>query len=411
MPEGAGGAPSAGDIAVVGLPASGAPLGPAAADAVARAALLVGGRRALDLVGPANPTAARVVVEDGLPAALDAVGAAGDERVCVLASGDPGFFGIGRALAERFGASRLAVHPAPSAVSLAFARLGLPWDDAVVVSAHGRPLSAAASAAARAPKAAVLTSPDSPPQALGALLQSSGAGGRTVAVCSRLGTDDESVALTDVDGLAAGTWEPLSVVVVLDGDGAAVTDRPTLAWGLPVAAFAHRAGMITKAEVRAVILGKLALPTRGVLWDVGAGSGSVAVECARVAPGLRVVAVDRDPAAVALVGENASAHGVTVEAVCGAAPEILETLPAPDRAFVGGGGLAVLDGVLARLRPGGTVVAALASLDRAASAFERLGELVEVSVNRGCRLPEGGVRLQAENPVFVAWGPPPEVTA
>jgi precorrin-6Y C5,15-methyltransferase (decarboxylating) len=316
----------------------------------------------------------------------------------VLASGDPGFFGIVRALAERFGSPALDVRPAPSSVSLAFARLGQPWDDAVVVSAHGRPLRAAARRAAAAAKAAVLTSPDSPPEALGKELLVLGAPHQRAVVCSRLGTDRESVTETDLAGLAAGTWDPVSVVVLLDGASTA----PVLAWGAPEREFAYRDGMITKAEVRAVALGKLGLPPAGVLWDVGAGSGSVAVECARLSPGLRVIAIDRD---VERVRANAARHGVRVEAVEGDAPVVFAALPDPDRAFVGGGGLDVLDAVLARLAPGGRVVAAFAALDRAAAAAHRLGHLVQVGVSRAAVLPDGGIRLAAENPVFVAWGP------
>jgi precorrin-6Y C5,15-methyltransferase (decarboxylating) len=179
-----------------------------------------------------------------------------------------------------------------------------------------------------------------------------------------------------------------------------------LAWGLPDRDFAHRQGMLTKSEVRAVALGKLAIPPAGVLWDVGAGSGSVAVECARLAPALRVLAVERDPADADRIAANAAAHRVTVEVVAGEAPACLDGLPPPDRAFVGGGGLAVLEAVLARLATGGRVVATYAALDRAAAAAARLGSLVQVGVSRGQPLPDGGVRLAAENPVFVTWGPP-----
>lgn len=370
-------------IVVVGMPC----------DALPEADLFVGGRRHLD-----GRPGRHVAIGGDLGPVLDAV-AAEAGRVCVLASGDPGFFGIVRALAERFGPEALDVRPAVSSVALAFARLGLPWDDAVVVSAHGRPLRAAARVAAAAPKAAVLTSPDSPPEALGKELAVLGARHRRAAVCSRLGTAAEQVAEVDLDGLAAGTWDPLSVVVLLDGG---LADRPSLAWGLPEAAFDHREGMITKAEVRAVALGKLALPPAGVLWDVGTGSGSVAIECARLRPGLRVIAVDRD---AGRAGANATAHGVEVEAVEGEAPAVLAGLPDPDRAFVGGGGLDVLDAVLGRLAPGGRVVATYAALDRAAGAGERLGHLVQVAVSRAATLPGGGIRLAAENPVFVAWGP------
>jgi len=332
---------------------------------------------------------------------LDAVEAE-PGRVCVLASGDPGFFGIVRVLAERFGAPALEVHPAPPAVALAFARLGLPWDDAVVVSAHGRPLGDAARRVAAAPKAAVLTSADNPPQNVGRELVRLGASHRRVAVCSRLGTADEAVTEVDLAGLAGAEWDPLSVVVLLDNP---LPTAPVLAWGLPDATFDHRRGMVTKAEVRAVALGKLALPAAGVLWDVGAGSASVAVECALVAPGLQVIAVERDHDDVERAQANATAQRVEVDVVHGSAPEVLGSLPDPDRAFVGGGGLGVLDAVVDRLAPGGRVVATYAAVDRAAAAAERLGHLVQVQVSRGQRLPDGSFRLAAENPVFVAWGP------
>ncbi len=181
-----------------------------------------------------------------------------------------------------------------------------------------------------------------------------------------------------------------------------------LAWGLPDGSFAHRRGLITKAEVRAVALGKLALPAAGVLWDVGAGSGSVSVECDRLAPGLDVYAVDRPPAGSRGGGDDLEANtaGTGVRVVWGSAPEVLATLPDPDRVFVGGGGLDVLDAVLGRLRPGGVVVATYAAMDRAAAAASRLGQVVQVSVSRGVPVgPDGALRLAALNPVFVCWGP------
>ncbi len=340
---------------------------------------------------------------DGLAARV----AAGD-RVTVVASGDPGFFGIVRLLRERFRGAGLAVHPAPSSVSLAFARIGDHWDDALVVSAHGRPLAAAARAALGHPKVAVLTAPDSPPQAVGRALLDLGSGPRRVAVATRLGEAGEAVTHTDLDGLAAGTFDPMSVVVLraagCEGASAPIAG-PSLSWGRPESAYEHRAGMITKAETRAVCLAKLALPAEGVLWDVGAGSGSVAIEAAGLAPGLQVIAVEEKPDDAARIAANARTHGVGVEVVTGRAPAAFDGLPDPDRVFVGGGGLEVLDAVLAQLRPDGVVVATYALVDRAAQAWRRLGNLVELSVARGVPVTDLGVRLAAENPVFVAWGP------
>jgi precorrin-6Y C5,15-methyltransferase (decarboxylating) len=226
-------------------------------------------------------------------------------------------------------------------------------------------------------------------------------------VCAKLGEPGEQVTRTDLAGLAAGTFDHLSVVVVRAPDGApggAPAQRGMgVAWGLDDDTFAHRAGMVTKSEVRAVALGKLTLPAAGVLWDVGAGSGSVAVECARLAPGLRVFAIERRSDDCERIRANAWGTGVAV--IEGEAPAALAELPDPDRAFVGGGGLDVLDTVVARLRPGGVVVATYAALDRAAEAARRLGSVAQVQVSRGTPVgPGGALRLAAENPVFVCWG-------
>lgn len=390
-------------IAVIGLGAEGlCGVGNQARSAIERAALVVGGRRHLAALALSGPVRTVPLTAD-LDAALDEIESEAGP-VCVLASGDPGFFGVVRPLAARFGTERLEVHPSPSFVALAFARLGLAWDDAAVVSAHGRPLAAAARAASSHPKVAVLVSPESPPEALGGALLELGTTDRRIAVCARMGTPTERVDLVDLQGLAAGTWDPLSVVVLLAEPAPPSTTG--LAWGLPDRSFEHRDGMITRAEVRAVALGKLWLPSCGVLWDVGAGSGSVAIECSRLRPALRVLAVEENAADARRISHNADRHGVAVEVVPGRAPAALDGLPDPDRVFVGGGGHAVLSAVLERLRPGGRVVATYAAVDRAVAAAERLGAMVQVAVSRGRRLPDGALRLAAENPVFVVWGPP-----
>jgi precorrin-6B C5,15-methyltransferase / cobalt-precorrin-6B C5,C15-methyltransferase len=410
-------------------------LSPEARQALVEAEVVVGGRRQLWLwqswpgrppVGPGGWTPETLEVGadvDELARTVRQRAVEASRRVCVLASGDPGFFGIVRALVRMVDRRALRVLPAPSSVSQAFARLGLPWDDAMVVSVYGRSLADAASILRTAPKAAVLTSPDSPPEAVGRALLEAGAIMDLVAVCSRLGSSEERVTELTLSDLAAGRFDPLSVVVLIGpgslplvgwapgharqegGDANGPMSAKVLAWGLPDSAFTHRAGMITKAEVRSVALGKLALPAAGVLWDVGAGSGSVAVECALLRPGLTVLAVEESPDDAARASTNALALGAGVHVVTGSAPEALVDLPSPDRAFVGGGGIAVLDAVLAHLRPGGRVVATFAALDRAVAAADRLGNMVQVGVGRGERLPDGGWRLAARNPVFVVWGP------
>src|SRR5581483_928363 len=188
-----------------------------------------------------------------------------------------------------------------------------------------------------------------------------------VAVCSRLGTADESIVTTTLEGLARGSFDPLSVVVLWSGTG---IGEKSLAFGLPESRYAHRQSMVTKPAVRAAVIGLLALPAPGptmpVLWDIGSGSGSVAIECAALAPWMSVIALDRDQEAVELARANAGEHGVALRVLHGEAPAALGELPDPDRVFVGGGGIDVLEAASARLSPGGVIVATYASLERAA---------------------------------------------
>jgi precorrin-6Y C5,15-methyltransferase (decarboxylating) len=449
-------------IAVVGLWSGDAGeldrLVPPARAALAQAQLVASGSRLADAARSAGHLQGVpwVNLSGGIEAALDAIDEA-PGQVCVLASGDPGFFGVVRPLAARFGSQALHVYPAPSSVSLAFARLAMSWDDAVVVSAHGRSLDEALDAAAGAPKVAVLTSPQSPPEAVARGLSARGQGGRRAVVCSRLGGPAEGLSDAAQAGapevtepevtepgvtaphvtapkvtegtlreLSAGSFDPVSVLVILEdpdaaGPVAASTLAPglgarpgaaTLAWGRPDELYEHRANMLTKSEVRAVVLSKLALGSAadtGVMWDLGAGSASVAIECALSCPALRVFAVERDSADAARARANAKAAGLVAprfEVIEGEAPAALADLPDPDRVFVGGGGIDVLRSAMARLRPGGLVVATFAALDRAALACSLLGEMVQVSVSHARALPDGGIRLAADNPVFVVWGSP-----
>jgi precorrin-6Y C5,15-methyltransferase (decarboxylating) len=402
-------------ITVVGVGPS--PLSELARDRLRSAALVVGGRRQLAAAGPLDPP--RLVELGGdLEPALDAI-AASAEPVVVLASGDPGFFGIVRALAARFGRRRLEVLPAISAVAAAFAAAGLPWDDAVVVSAHGRDPRSAVNACLAHPKVAVLTQPGFGPAQLAAELRGLD---RRLLVAERLGEPGERVVEDDPAGVAAGRWADPNVVLVLDEAVAAVGARATAwparrtptRWALPESAFERRGGMITKAEVRALALARLGPGVGDLLWDVGAGSGSVGVECARL--GAAVVAVDRDPAACALVARNAARHGVTVRVVEGAAPAALAGLPAPDAAFVGGGGEA-LPGILqvVGVKARRAVVVALTGQALLASAERVLGAARALAA---AGLEVDTVRLQADrfetagclaeslavNPVFLVTG-------
>ena len=395
-------------LAVVGV-VGGEVFGAEARRLVERADLVVGARRHLDRFASTVPGQQQLELDVGLRALDDAVSArVAGRRVCILASGDPGFFGIVRALGERCAPGDLEVHPAPSSVSLAWAAAGLAWDDADVVSAHGRPWEAAVDAVVRSAKVAVLMAPANPPETLGKELLARGCRDRSVVVASRLGEADELVFRTDLQGLAEGSFEPLSVVLVVAAEPR--RNGPSISWGRDEATFEHRDGMITKSEVRSVVLGKLELPRGGVLWDVGAGSGSVGIEAATIAPELRVYAVERSAADAVRVATNSAAAGVAdrVEVVEAEAPSVFAALPDPDRVFVGGGGLDAVEAAWERLRPGGVLVATFVLLDRGVEAFALLGNLCQVHVDRAVTVGRGasgaGFRLAPLNPVLICWG-------
>lgn len=395
-------------ITVIGL--DGSPLVPADRAALAAATLVVGGRRQLAAV--AMPPAAAVVELGPLAPAMTAL-AAHDGDAVVLASGDPGFFGILRSLREH----RLdcAVRPAVSSVALAFARAGLSWDDAQVVSAHGRDPRYAVNVCRAHPKVAVLTGPGCGPAELGAAL----AGWRRrLVIAEHLGVPGgERVTTCTPAEAASARWRDPNVVLVLgerppaDGpgwhwppgsrrDGAARGG-----WALPEDEFSQRGAVITKAEARAVALARLAPAPGRLIWDVGAGTGSVGIECGRL--GAAVIAIERDPDRARLVRENARGHGVDVRVIEGEAPGALAGLPAPDAAFIGGGGAGVA-GAVAATRPA-TIVVTLAAVDRVAPACDVLdsaGYAVDGTLLQAARLrplPGGVRRLDAINPVFVLW--------
>jgi precorrin-6Y C5,15-methyltransferase (decarboxylating) len=382
-------------LTVIGC--DGAPL-PTGADALlADATLVVGAARHLESV----KTDAERIVLGNVGAAIERL-STHDGPAVVLASGDPGFFGIVATL--RRAGLRPTVIPAPSSVAHAFARLGLPWDDALVVSAHGRDLRRAVNACRAHRKVAVLTAPGAGPIELAEALVGVA---RRLVVASRLGTPDERITGPD------GDWADPNVVLVLADDAGEPAPRwaagaqpgPT-GWALPDGAFAHRDSMITKAEVRALVLARLG-PRRGdLVWDVGAGSGSVAVECARL--GAAVIAVERDADGCERVRRNATAFDVDVTVVHGAAPAALAGLPEPDAVFVGGGGVPALAACLGR--GPARVVAAYAAVERVGPALAAMTDAgyrvdgTQLQANRLAPLPGGVHRLEATNPVYVVWG-------
>ena len=365
-------------------------------------------------------------------------------RTVVLASGDPLWFGIGRLLLDRFGRARLRFHPAPSSLQLAFARIGRPWQDASWVSLHGRePEPLAARLQQRPAALAVLTDPSrGGAGAVRVLLRASGLeAAYGFWLCERLGHDGERVQKlasedplpADLDPLhlvllVAETPAPLPAVLpaVLQAGLAAPPSRSAdSADALPLFGLDDglwlqhddRPGLMTKREVRIQLLADLQLPATGVLWDLGAGVGSVGIEALRLRPGLQLWALEQRGGGGAVIRANAERFGVGQALAAGGvlegrAPAALAQLPDPDRVLIGGGGrerAAIVAAVLQRLRPGGVVVIPLATIEALAELrplLEQAGLQVGVSqlqAWRGAPLADG-TRLAPLNPVLVLRG-------
>ncbi len=394
-------------ITVIGL--DGRVLDPRAREAVAEAALVVGGRRHLDELGVDARRSAEL--SGDLSTSTKQIEAS-DGPVAVLASGDPGFFGIVRLLEERFGRESLRVIPAVSSVARAFARAGLRWDDAVTVSAHGRDPRRAVNVCRAHPKVAVLTSPDFGPAELARELTG---WKRSFFVAEKLGGAEERISRGSAEEISAGEWGDPNVVLVLDearlaGEKGWISSgiRSPGGWALPESEFEHRGDMITKKETRALVLARLGPGPGDLIWDVGAGSGSVAIECARL--GAATVAVERDGESCDHIRRNTARHNVSVRLVEGEAPDALQDLPDPDAVFIGGTGgsfESIVKSCAVRARR--SVVLALVGLERVVPAgliLEDCGFAVETTFLQTSRMTSVGPahRLSPESAVFVVTG-------
>lgn len=384
-------------MTVVGIGADGWPgLALASQDALRGAEVIIGGTRQLALL-PGECDGERVPWPSPLrPAVPGLLAAHAGRRVAVLASGDPFFHGIGRALADELGPHALRVLPHPSSVSYACARLGWPVEDTGVVTLVGRPAARLAAALHDGRRLLVLSTGADTPAEVAALLRDRGYGPTRMRVLAQLGADAER----HVDGTAdtwdtdaAGAVDPLNVIA-LDCRRAPGALRLSAAPGLPDEAYEHD-GQLTKRHVRAATLAALAPAPGELLWDIGGGSGSIAIEWMRTHPSCRAVTVERDAVRAERIARNADTLGVpALRVVRGAAPEALAGLPAPDAVFIGGGltvpGL--LDACWNALAPGGRLVANTVTLESEALLAERYralgGELVRLAVAHA--VPVGG---------------------
>jgi precorrin-6Y C5,15-methyltransferase (decarboxylating) len=358
-------------------------LGPAAHALLAGAEVLVGGARQLAMV--TDHPAERLAWRSPLEATLGELEGLRGRPVVVLASGDPMCFGVGELLARHFAAEEMRVLPAPSAISLACARLAWSQQEVEPLSLHGRPAELLNRHLAPGARLIVLSHDGETPNLIAATLAAQGWGPSQLKVLEHLGGARERCSEGRAEDWRPQRFAALNTVAIECRAGADAMPRARIP-GLPDEAF-RSDGMLTRREVRAATLARL-LPLPGqCLWDVGAGSGAVAIEWLRATRRGRAVAIERDPARCALVRANAAALGTPeLVPVEGTAPGALAGLPAPDAVFVGGGSRApgLLDACWQALAPGGRLVANVVTVEGERALLEwqarHGGDLVRIEV-------------------------------
>jgi precorrin-6Y C5,15-methyltransferase (decarboxylating) len=391
-------------LAIVGIGEDGlSGLSPAALALVKQADLLVGGERHLALVGDAH-NGRRLAWPSPLTDALPAIAAERGRAVCVIASGDPFFYGVGATLMRHFAADEMVCLPAPSSFSLMAARLGWDLQSTACVSLHGRALERIRPHLQPGARVLALSWDGETPARLTALLKSLGMGRSTISVGEALGGPRERLVERLAAALGDERFDPLNVVALTVEAKPGAPVLP-LAAGLPDAFFEHD-GQLTKREIRAMTLSALAPRQGELLWDVGAGSGSVGIEWMLRHPLNRAIGIEPRADRAARAARNAAALGVPdLQVIHGEAPAALQGLPRPDAVFVGGGATdaGVLDAAWAALRPGGRLVVNAVTLETQAELVSRYkavgGDLVGVQVTRAD--PVGG---------FHGWRPSMPVT-
>jgi precorrin-6Y C5,15-methyltransferase (decarboxylating) len=390
----------------------------AARQVVQQAEVLIGAKPSLDAV-PGKEMAGkaeRVEIGGDLEAVVRRIEAAGGKRVVVLATGDPLFYGTARFLCDRLGKARFEVRPHVSSMQLAFARVKESWDDAYLTNLAAQPLEFVVEKARTATKVGLFTTETTPPSAVAQALLDRKIDYFTAYVCENLGAPDECVTQGDLSEVAGQEFSPLNVLILVRKPN--VPDRPVTMRGRKLFGNSDelflqsqpKRGLLTPAEVRAVALSLLDIGPTSTIWDVGAGSGSVAIEAAQIAAGGAAYAIEMDPEDYALIASNAERFGVTnLTPILGKAPEAWAGLPPPDAVFVGGTGRQVrriVELAFEQLRPGGRLVANVGSIENLADVREVLlaktddTQVLMINLSRGNDQLER-LHFEASNPTFL----------
>lgn len=389
-------------LVVVGIGDNGADsLSREALRQVSQAEVLFGGERHLSFF--ADHPAEKIAVRDNLKE-IAARLQVETRRVVVLASGDPLFYGIAGYLATKIGRDRLEVLPNISSMQLAFARLKESWHDAALVSCHAKPIEDALDVIRDAKKVGIFTDNENTPARIARELLKAGIGGFRAHICENLGGADERISSCSLEESAERQFAPLNVLVLTRQADAQPLERRDWTFGIPEEAFYQRQplkGLITKTEVRVLSLARMRLRPGNVVWDIGAGSGSVSIEAALL--GAKVWAVEKNKEDCDIIRHNIKKFATPqVTVVHGIAPAALAALPDPDAVFIGGSGGEMGEIIRLcreRLLPGGRLVANVATLENLGQVPAKDVTLVQVSRTRPILDLH---RFEALNPVFIA---------
>ncbi len=356
---------------------------PAAQKRLAQASFVIGGARHLALAGPIE--AETMIWPSPLDDAMPRILARRGEAVCVLASGDPFFYGVGTLLAAHVARDEMLCIPAPSAFSLAAARLHWSLQSCALISLHGRDFERVIPALQPGARLLCLSWDETTPLRVAKLLRERRLGQSNIIVLEALGGPKERIRTATADAFDIIGVDPLNVVAI-DIARAPRTAFVPISAGLDDSLFEHD-GQITKRNIRAITLSALA-PRRGdLLWDVGAGSGSIAIEWLRLDAANRAIAIEARPERAERISRNAKQLGAPqLDIICGAAPAAFSNLPQPQAIFIGGGASdgAILDAAMDALAPGGRLVVNAVTLEAEAQLIQRFkasgGELTRIDI-------------------------------
>ncbi|RHX91435.1 cobalamin biosynthesis bifunctional protein CbiET [Leptospira yasudae] len=399
-------------VTVIGMGDEGCPgLSSLAINAVSKAQVLAGGERHLDFFPQFRGE--KIVFKGDLIRATERIAElASEHTVCVLASGDPLFFGIGNLISKKVGLEHVDFIPAPSSIQQAFARVGMKWDDAEILSLHGRQIEGLVTKLQSLRKVALFTDEVNHPRAIASYLSNFGETDWTAFVCENLGGKEERIRKFDIKLLSEEEGiNPLNVLILTRNESE--WKPPSIVPNVPEENYAKRTpkkGLITKKEVRILSVAYLDIRDDSVIWDIGAGSGSIAIEAAQIAKNGKSYAIEVDPEGIEICKQNVLSQKTdNVHVVSGKAPEILERLPDPDCVFVGGskGNLyEIIRICLNRLSSSGSLVVNAVTLDNVAEAYQSFKKLCLVpdvtllNVSRAQPLADY-LRYEALNPIHI----------